>query len=489
MYIVKNALIAIKRNKGRNILIGVILMVIACFLTVTLAIKNTSTSLIKSYEEASEVVASLTFNRENMMDRFNPENEENFEDMKEEFDNIEPLSSEDIKSYADSKYVTSYYYTSSISIDSDMEATSNDFSFGGRENRNNNENMKEENIMGDFTLMGYSNSKSLSEFITGTYTLSDYDTDIWNKILDGNYALINSELATLNGISINDEITVIDTNNSDNTLTLTVVGIFKDNEENNENGMSLFSRSSNTIITNTKVLDTLVSNNNELQVNITPYFTLTSLDDKEAFASELSEKGLNENYQVTVNEDEITSATSLVSNVKTFANTFMIITFIIGGIVLFVLTSINIRERKYEIGVLRTIGMKKSKIAYQFMLELVVVALVSLLLGATIGASISKPVSNSLLESEINKSTENIESIKDNFGGDRENRPNMDNFNLNEMSGIANVQAIDKVDAVVDFKVIGELLGLSLVLILISSIASIMSIVRFRPLDILKERS
>lgn len=50
MYILKNALISILRNKSRNILIGVILIIIASAVSVTLAINNSSDSLIKSYE-------------------------------------------------------------------------------------------------------------------------------------------------------------------------------------------------------------------------------------------------------------------------------------------------------------------------------------------------------------------------------------------------------------------------------------------------------
>lgn len=51
MYILKNAITSIKRNKGRNLLIGLIIMVISVAVTVTLAINNTATSLIKAYKD------------------------------------------------------------------------------------------------------------------------------------------------------------------------------------------------------------------------------------------------------------------------------------------------------------------------------------------------------------------------------------------------------------------------------------------------------
>ena len=48
MFILKNAMISITRNKGRNILIGAIILVIACACTVTLAINNIANDLIDS---------------------------------------------------------------------------------------------------------------------------------------------------------------------------------------------------------------------------------------------------------------------------------------------------------------------------------------------------------------------------------------------------------------------------------------------------------
>ena len=55
--------------------------------------------------------------------------------------------------------------------------------------------------------------------------------------------------------------------------------------------------------------------------------------------------------------------------------------------------------------------------------------------------------------------------------------------------GMPVVEAYDSIDAVVDIKVLLELLGIGLSLVLVSSIASMVSIQRFSPLTILKERS
>lgn len=66
MYIIKNALVSISRNKGRNLLIGIIVVVISCAATITLAIRNSAQALITSYENQYEVTATIGVNRESM---------------------------------------------------------------------------------------------------------------------------------------------------------------------------------------------------------------------------------------------------------------------------------------------------------------------------------------------------------------------------------------------------------------------------------------
>ena len=145
---------------------------------------------------------------------------------------------------------------------------------------------------------------------------------------------------------------------------------------------------------------------------------------------------------------------------------------------------INIRERKYEIGVFRTIGMSKLKLTIQFIVELLLVASIALVIGALIGGVLAKPIGNMLLENEIETTQIEQEQISANFGrGGSSNRPEM-KFNSRQQ-----VEAIDSIEAVVDFTVVIQLLGIGILLTLMSSLASMISIQRFSPLTILKERS
>ena len=563
MYILKNAITSIKRSKGRNILIGIIIIVIATSCAITLAIRESANKIITAYEEKNEIEATITMDRRTLMEKLRSENSTQ-EEMINAFNNIESVSVEDIENFGNSNYLKDYYYTYELSVDAKdlTEATDSlvkettttktetstktrtrkfngtppsggrGFPGGGGSKtttttQKKTTTTKTEKIFnekaedGAFKLIGYNSYEDMKEFISGKYTITSGEV---SSDFESNNCVISEELATLNNLSVGDTITIIDPKTTSNTYTLTITGIYKENTDSSGSMNEMFTNSANNIITNSNFIKTMVEKNSSLTPTITPTFIVKDKESVELFESEVVEKGLSEYYQVTDNLSEIESATEAVSNVKTFATTFLIITLIIGGVVLVVINMINIRERKYEIGVLRTIGMKKSKVSLQFMSELLIVCIISLSLGSVIGAVTSVPISNMLLQNEIESTNNKYDNITKNFGMDNQEEPNQvetnedvettsdaekeddtgvkeevseTNTNKEEVKeptekynfGLANVSEVDNINAVVDFKVLAKLLGIGIALTLLSSLASMIAISRFSPLTILKERS
>ena len=546
MYIIKNALVNIKRNKGRNILIGLIIIVIAASCAVTLAIRESAEKIIKSYEEQNKIEATISLNRESMMKEFR-ESGKSQEEMINAFNSIEGVTEDAVKKYGDSKYLESYYYTFDLSVNAkditeatdslvkettkvDTETTTKTETygssggnrpgmppggFGGSKITTNRKTttqitekiFNEKANAGAFSLIGYNSYDDMKDFVNGNYTItsgsvsSDFESDT---------CVISEELATLNKLEVGNKITIVDPKDSSKTYELEITGIYKEKTDESNDMKNMFTSSANEIITNVHVVKKILEGNSELKATITPTFIVKDKDSVEKFSSEIKEKGLSTYYELTSNVEDIENATSSINNVRVFATTFLLITLIIGGVVLIVINMINIRERKYEIGVLRTIGMKKIKVSMQFMFELLVVCLFALLIGAGIGSYASVPVANNLLKNEIETANSKYENINNNFG-----RPdNMPGFpggnstgennkgktkttdskeNAKEMKGpsfgIARVEQVDNINAVVDVKVLAELLGIGLLLTIIGSLASMIAISRFSPLTILKERS
>ena len=521
MYILKNSILSILRNKGRNILIGIIILTISCSATLTLAIRNTANNIVKNYEESNELIATISFDRSQLMQQVKGGEDAQKENI-EAFNNIESYTLDDVKNYGDSQYLKGYYYTYSTSLNSDSLSKATDSyeyevedkqtststntktstSGSNKPQGQGKESMGEKRIMtekntttvitrtkekfessrnltGDFKLDGYSSYDAMTEFTNGTYKVTQGEMI---SDLNSYQCVISSELATLNEIEVGDTIT-LKNSTTDKTYDFTVTGIYTDNNDNNESA-KMYSQSANTIITGSGAIEMLVADDSSLVTNITPSFILKDEESIEKFEAEIKEKGLNDYYTINTNLDELQNATKSIENVKTFATTFLLITLIISALVLFVINMINIRERKYEIGVFRTIGMSKFKLTIQFIIELMIVAGIALIIGAVIGGFLAKPVGNMLLKNEIETTKAEQQQISENFG--KEEKGNMPEMQFNNRE---KVEQIDSIEAVVDLTVVMQLLAIGIALTLISSLASMISIQRFSPLTILKERS
>lgn len=126
MYVIKNAFVNITRNKGRNILIGIIIIVISAACAITLSIRNSADKIVDAYNNKYNVEASIGMNRESLMsslmgkDEDDEDSEKNSqEEMINKFNEIESVTFEEIKNYGDSKYVSSYYYVYNTRMDAE----------------------------------------------------------------------------------------------------------------------------------------------------------------------------------------------------------------------------------------------------------------------------------------------------------------------------------------------------------------------------------
>lgn len=213
MYILKNAWVSITRNKGRNILMGIIILVIACATAVSLAIISSADKLVESYADKYDITATIGINREKMMENFDPSDDSSRDKAKENFNAMSSITIDDIENYADSDYIKNYYYTYSVGLNSTTieKASSEGFDHGEMEKPGDMENNS------DFTLTGYSSYDAMSEFIEGTYTM---DEGSISSDFESNTCIINSELATYNNLSVGDTITLVNPNDEEKTYIL-----------------------------------------------------------------------------------------------------------------------------------------------------------------------------------------------------------------------------------------------------------------------------
>lgn len=542
MYIIKNALRCIGRSKGRNILIGVIALVIAISACIGLSIRQAAESAKESALEGMSVSATISYDRASAMGDMSggrPGMGGGGVGGSFDFDKFESMMGEDssltleeYEKYAKAESVQDFYYTLTAYFDGsdsllpvsderedDESESESDSSSGNRPGFPGGMGGMDfgRGASGDFTIIGYSSDLAMTDFINGT--ASRVDGEMFAEGTDELVCMISEELAMYNSLEVGDTIVITNPSAEEETYTLTVKGIYT-SSENNDFSMSMFGASqdpANRIYMSAnalqKVLDASEKNSTtttddygrESETKVTgtlsATYTFADTDAYYAFEAEVRELGLDESYTVSSSDlAAFENSLAPLNTLSTMAGWFLVVILIIGGVILVVLNIFNVRERKYEVGVLTAMGMKKWKVAAQFVCEILVVTMIAVIIGAAVGAVSSVPVTNALLEGQVTSQSNQQSQIEENFG-----RPgNMGGFpggmptDMPDMGGGAGnpfgdmfggaADYITEVDSAMNLTVVFQMVGVGLLLTLIASAASVMFIMRYDPLKILANR-
>ncbi|MCD7788767.1 MAG: ABC transporter permease [Firmicutes bacterium] len=571
MYIIKNAFLTLSRSKGRTILIGIIVLVIATACCVGLSIRQAAETAKEETLSGISITASISVDRTSMMSSIASSG--SMEDGSFDRDafssalsSVSSLTAEELETYAELDSVSSFYYTVSVSFnggDVDPIGGSSD----DDEDEETDEDAEEESDFtdipdgmgnmrgsmgfeigtmgteGDFTVIGYSSDEAMTSFVDGTSIIISSDTDEDSEYDESYYGamfgegteeltcVISYELAVYNSLSVGDTITLANPNDEDETYTLTIAGIYINSQSTVTDssvisGFSSSTDSSNRIYMSAAALEAILSESEEnatvetdedtgtetttaLPSQVSGTYVFASVDDYETFCEEVYEAGLSEDY--TVSSSDLSSyESSLLSleNLSTMALYFLIVVIAIGTIVLIVLNIFSVRERKYEVGVLTAIGMKKSRVSMQFMCETLIITVAAVVIGGLIGAVSSVPITNSLLASQIESQSATSEQQTANFGremggsmrevGDMPSDVGDIDADAGEERtgfagaidsiGSATTSYVSEVSSATNLTVLVQLLLIAVLLTLIASAASVIFIMRYDSLKILANR-
>lgn len=545
MYIVKNALKCISRSKGRNILIGVIVLVISLSACIGLSIRQAAENAKAETLGGLSVTATISFDRSSVMDEMkeNPpeEGDGSFDrdSFKELMNNSSSLTLEEYQKYAEASSVKDFYYELSASFNGSdgFEPVTNETESsstteqGSDSNSNTPPSMDEgmgdrggkgDRVMmsqSDFSIVGYSSESAMTSFIDGTATVTS--GSVFTENGEEAQCIISEELAAYNDISVGDTVTLTNPNNEEETFTLTVTGLYSDSSAN-QNSFSLMGSTStdpaNRIYMSYTALQSLITTSEgsaetltdedtgreystALTGSLSATYVFADVDAYYLFEEEVRDLGLDESYTVT-SSDLTSFENSLVplTTLSTTAGYFLVVILIIGAVILIVLNIFNVRERKYEIGVLTAMGMKKGKVALQFLTEIFAVTLAAVIIGACIGAVCSVPVTNALLENQVTSQAETTERTEANFGrgsGEGGTMPSGD-MKGKQGGGMSNpfetlmndgaTEYITEINSAMNLTVVVQMLGIAIALTLISGAVSMLFVMRYDPLKILANR-
>ncbi len=499
MYVVKNALRNIKRGRVRTILTLVLILAITASTCVALSIRDSANDAKEQAYEELSVTATIGVDRESMMGQ-------QTEDMAGMMDMMrQSIPEEELITYAGAKSVSDFYYSKAISLngvelepyetsDSAMDQFAQKGGMGG-----NMGGMMSGTPMGtmggDFTVISYNTHNAMTDFVNGILVVSE--GEMFEEDSSENEAVISAEMAYQNELVVGDVISLENPTNEADVITMTVTGIFE---------CATTDIYADTIYISDLAMNGIMAVSEEVAIDYTDErtgeltsstltselsgtYVFDSVEDYEAFEGEAITLGLDTSvYSVnSIDASEFEKSLVPLDNLTSFTMIFFIVILVIGAIILIVFQLFSIRERKYEMGVLAAIGMKKSKVALQFLVEVLAITFIAVILGTATGAVVSQPIADSLLESQIETAESESESVTQNFGGNFAGGPGgRGDANLSQTQ---EVSYIDSVGVSLDVTILLQVVGVGILLTIIASSVGILSVLRYEPLKILSDRS
>ena len=538
MYIIKNAFRCVVRSKGRNVLISIITLVIAVSACLGLSIRQAAENAKETTLAELNVTATISYDRSSMMNNLmggnkDPGDSFDRDKFKDKMEDVSSLTLEEYEKYAAAESVEDFYYTLTaafngnddlkpVTEETEDEQSESNFGFGGfmsgKGFPENNRDGKGMLASSGFSVIGYSSDGAMSAFIDGTASVLDGGS-MFEEGTTKKECVISEELAIYNDLSVGDKIVITNPAVESETYKLKIVGLYK-STSNNEFSMSAFGKSqdpANQIYMSAAALQKILDASDKASTTITDEntgresdsavigsvsatYVFENTDKYYAFEKEVLILGLDNSYTVS-SPDLAAFENSLtpLNTLSTMAGWFLVVILIIGAIILVVLNIFNVRERKYEVGVLTAMGMKKRKVAAQFMCEILVVTMISVIIGACVGAVSSVPVTNALLEGQVESQTSQQNKMDENFGrpgnfgGGMEKPMDMPDDKEGGKNPFKNMLGsaenyITEVNSAMNLTVVFQMLGLGLVLTLVASFASVSFIMRYDPLKILANR-
>ena len=196
------------------------------------------------------------------------------------------------------------------------------------------------------------------------------------------------------------------------------------------------------------------------------------------FKDEVRGLGISEDYSISIDEVGFEKAIGPINNLNSTVGYFIVIILIIAIGILALLSLLSVRERQYEIGVLRAMGMKKAKVGLNFITESCIILIVALVIGVGIGSVITKPVANSLLEQQI----VSIEKTKE-----KETTNNQKSLFQPDNSG--NIEIVDTIDVKIDYILILQIAGIGFGIVILTNLINIIYVMKFQPMEIMRKKN
>lgn len=486
MNFLKRAFYSTKAKVGRSLLLTFVFSAILIFILAGLTIQSASLTAAENAKKSMGATVTLSANMENAMKDMQKNSNEGQRPDPGSF-NLTPVDLDDVEKITALNNLSYYTMASTTTVDAkSFEAISSEESSNTSEQSTpSGMKMPQMTSQGDISISGTNATATTTSFKGGTAEIID-GVGITNEDMDSNKAVIEITLAQANDLTVGDTIKI---ERDDKTYKLNIVGIYKSTESTDSRSMQMASLNPYNTIYTSYTFANKVKGSDYKNTADSVVFHVTDPEKMPAFVKAATATGLDtDTYSLTTNDQQYQQMVQPLDNVKSFANKIVLLVAIAGTVILALIVMLTIRERKYEIGVLMSLGEKRSKIIAQFFAELIFVLALALVVAGVSGQFVGNAVGKQLIEQQTTTQTSDATSSAQQGPGGGQAPSNMPSGGPG-MGGNAQAtdmqQQISDLDITLSIKELMELggfgLGISFLAVLIASIG----IMRMKPKKIL----
>ncbi len=408
----KRAWLNLTAKKGRSILLVLVTSAIMLFVLAGLLIRNAADTATSNAKKSVGATVTLSANREAAFKKMRSSTSTSKSKNSRPKLTTSPVKLSDAKKIAKLSNVASYNATVSTSANAkgfDAISTSSSSS-NGTGMKSMGGGMSSSSGSGDIAISGVTSTSSVSSFESKSskitkgrgITASDEGT---------NNVVIESELAKEDSLSVGDTIKLKATTGSKKTYTMKIVGIYKASSSASTQQGPGATDPSNSVYTSYTFANTVKGTKYK---NTADSVTFTISDPAKVSSVKTAGNKLisTSKYALSTDDSSYQTVKASMDNVKSFADKIVWLVAIAGTIILALIVILMIRERRYEIGVLLSLGESRWKIVAQFFVEMVMVLVVSVVIAGFGGKFVGNKLGQQLVSQQTTTATTSTTSTQ-----------------------------------------------------------------------------
>ncbi|EAF5923220.1 ABC transporter permease [Listeria monocytogenes] len=496
----KRAWLSMKARKGRSVLQLIIFTVVCVLILSGFTIQSAADKASELAREQLGGTVTLTVDREKQMQAMRDEaasSDSSSTVSKPQFESS-PIDVSDANELAKLNHVASYnYYSSTQALASGFDPieSSGDTSSSSDETSTTTETQGPGGGQGgpqmvdaDLSISGLLDSATSTDFEAGTSELTS-GVAITSADKDKNVAMVEENLAKENDWKVGDSFTV--TSSDGNTkVTLKIVGIYKTTDSGSDMAQNFsFLNPYNKVYVPYTVANTIKGSDYKNTVDSAVY-TMDDAANISAFEKEAKKVDSIDwdTFKLDANDTLYQQMIGPINSVASFSKNVVYIVSIAGALILGLLVMMQVRDRKYEMGVLLAIGEKRGKLIAQFFVEILIVALVSFGLAAASSHYVAQLAGNQLLAQQNSSTTETTTTTENRGPGGSGQGGGPGGFGQSVSNLTKNTEQIKELDIQVTLEDMLKMGGIGIGIAFISVLLPAALVLRMNPKTILTKQ-